>query len=423
MSRPSRKAPPPAPADPAPPGDTAAGPEPGVSARWRAHAAVLAFGTFAVGTDAFVIAGVLPDIADSLGVSVAAAGQLVTVFSLAYAASAPVLGVLTAGWSRRTALVVALAVLTAGNVLTAVAPNYPLVLGARAVAAMGAALYTASATAAAATLAGRRHHGKAIAVVMLGLTSSLVLGTPIGTVIGGAFGWRATLWFLVLAGVAAAVVVAVRLPPLAGAASAGLRVRLTPLTDRRVLAALGRTLLVFTGVYVPYTYLSAVYEPATGGDSGMLAIFLLVFGAAGTAGNLVAGTLADRLGATRVIVVATSLLAAALLTVPVLRGSAVAALPAVVVVGFLSFSITTPQQQEIIALAPAARSVVASLYQSALYLAISLSGIVGGLALAPLGAGPLSPLAAIPVLLTALTTHRAARRSTPGPTANPAAGP
>ncbi|GAA2141273.1 MFS transporter [Streptomyces synnematoformans] len=398
MSRPPRTTPPATPSD--------AAPEPGASPHWRSHAAVLAFGTFAVGTDAFVIAGVLPDIADSLGVSVAAAGQLVTVFSLAYAVSAPVLGVLTAGWSRRTALVVALAVLTAGNVLTAVAPSYPLVLAARAVAAMGAALYTASATATAATLAGRRHHGRAIAVVMLGLTSSLVLGTPIGTVIGGAFGWRSTLWFLVLAGVAAAAVVAVRLPALPGGGGAGLRVRLAPLTDRRVLAALGRTLLAFTGVYVPYTYLSAVYEPATGGDSGLLAVFLLVFGVAGTAGNLVAGTLADRLGATRVIVAATSLLAAALLAVPLLRGSVAAAFPAIVVVGFLSFSLTTPQQQEIIALAPAARSVVTSLYQSALYLAISLSGVLGGVALAGLGAGPLAPLAAVLVLLTALAAHR-----------------
>ncbi|WP_407563126.1 MFS transporter [Streptomyces sp. 184] len=412
MSRPSRKAPPATPDDPAPvpasspPTDT----EPGVSPRWRSHAAVLALGTFAVGTDAFVIAGVLPDIAESLGVSVAAAGQLVTVFSLAYAVSAPVLGVLTAGWSRRTALVVALAALTMGNVLTAIAPSYPLVLAARAVAATGAALYTASATAAAATLAGRHHHGKAIAVVMLGLTSSLVLGAPIGTVIGGAFGWRSTLWFLVLAGVAAAVVVAVRLPAIAGDAGAGLRVRLAPLTDRGVLAALGRTLLVFTGVYVPYTYLSAVYEPATGGDSGLLAVFLLVFGAAGTAGNLAAGTLADRLGATRVIVVTTSLLGVALLAVPALRGSAAAAIPAIVVVGFLSFAITTPQQQEIIVLAPGARSVVASLYQSALYLAISLSGVLGGIALAGFGAGPLSPLAAVLVLLTALATRHSARR-------------
>jgi len=99
--------------------------------RWKARAAVLAIGTFAVGTDAFVIAGVLPSIAESLQVSLAAAGQLVTVFALAYACAAAPLGVLTAGWPRRRALVVALAAFTAGNVLTALAPDYGLVLASR----------------------------------------------------------------------------------------------------------------------------------------------------------------------------------------------------------------------------------------------------------------------------------------------------
>ncbi|GAA4536290.1 MFS transporter [Amycolatopsis samaneae] len=378
---------------------------------WRSHAAMLALGAFAVGTDAFVIAGVLPSIADSLGVGIAAAGQLVTVFSLAYAIAAPVLGVLTAGWSRRSALLTALLVLSAGNALTALAPDYPLVLASRVLAAAGAALYTASASATAATLAGERNHGKAISVVLLGVTSSLVLGTPIGTVIGGALGWRATLWFVVLLGGLACALIAVRLPPLAGSAGTGLRERLAPLTDRRVLTALAATLVVFTGIYLPYTYFSAVYEPATGGDSAMLAILLLVFGVAGTAGNLVAGTLADRFGASRVVLAATALLTVALLLVPVLRVSVATAVPAIAVVGFLSFSVTSPQQQAIIALAPAARSVVTALYQSALYLAISLSGVVGGVALDGLGAGTLAPLAAVLVAFTAATTWLSLRRA------------
>lgn len=140
--------------------------------RWRVHAMVLALGTFVVGTDAFVIAGLLPSISGSLNVGVGAAGQLVTVFSLAYAALTPVLATLTANWSRRSVLVVALVVFAAGNVVTAVAPDYWSALASRVVAAAGAGIYTASASAAAAALAGEERRGRAISIVMLGLTSS-----------------------------------------------------------------------------------------------------------------------------------------------------------------------------------------------------------------------------------------------------------
>ncbi|HWN35367.1 MAG TPA: MFS transporter, partial [Pseudonocardia sp.] len=164
--------------------------------RWLPQVAVLAFGTFAVGTDAFVIAGLLPAISHSLSVSVGAAGQLVSVFSIAYAVLSPVLAALTGNWSRRTVLVTALLVFAAGNVATAVVPGYPLVLAARVLAAAGAAMFTPNAGATAATIAGDQRRGRAIAVVTVGLTSSLALGAPLGTAIGNAWGWRATMWFV-----------------------------------------------------------------------------------------------------------------------------------------------------------------------------------------------------------------------------------
>lgn len=385
--------------------------------RWKGPAAILAVGTFAVGTDAFVIAGVLPSIASSLGVGLAAAGQLVTVFSLAYALTAPVLGVLTAGWSRRTALVVALAAFTVGNVLTALAPDYGLVLASRVLAAAGAALFTATASATAAGLAGPTHRGRAIAIVMFGLTSSLVLGAPLGTAIGGLADWRATLWFVTALGLVAAVLLQLRLPRLAAAPSGEgattLRQRLAPLADRRVLGLLTRTLVVFTGIYLPYTYLSAVYQPATGDDGNKLALALLLFGVAGTAGNLAAGALADRFGPRRVIVVGTLGLTVALLAVPALRGSMATAVVAVLVTGVLSFSVTTPQQQQLVAMAPGAQSVVTSLYQSVLYLAVSLSGVLGGLGLNLVGAAALTPVAAGFVLLASVLSW-ASGRERPG---------
>ncbi|MEV4177859.1 MFS transporter [Nonomuraea sp. NPDC049709] len=171
--------------------------------------------------------------------------------------------------------------------------------------------------------------------------------------------------------------------------------RLAPLADRRVLGVLTTTVVAFTGIYVPYTYLSAVYEPATDGQGGRLAGLLLVFGVAGTVGNLAAGHFTDRRSPRRVVIAGTLLLAAVLLLVPALRGSYATALPAVAACGVFSFTVTAPQQHLIMGYAPACtQPMVASLNQSALYLAVSLSGAAGGIALDAAGAALLPPLAA-----------------------------
>ncbi|TQN28721.1 DHA1 family inner membrane transport protein [Haloactinospora alba] len=377
---------------------------------------LLAAGTFIMGTDAFVIAGVLPGISASFDISTGQAGQLVTVFSLSYAALAPVLAALTGSWSRRRVLTTALVVFAVGNAVTALAPSYGLVLGSRVVAAGGAALYTANASATASMLAGEHQRGRALSIVMLGLTSSLILGAPLGTALGSVLDWRATMWFVTAMAVLVAPLILWRIPKLHSGGATALRRRFVPLSDRRVLAVLATTVVVFTGIYVPYTYISAVYQPATGDHGGRLAVLLLVFGTAGTAGNLMAGYLADRVGPMRVITVGTVALAAVLLGVPVLRETFATALVAVVLCGVFSFSVTTPQQHMIIALAPGERAVVTSLYQAALYFAVSLSGVVGafGLGTNVVGARYLSVLAAVFVLAaTVLTRVSVAKHTQP----------
>ncbi|WP_087924737.1 MFS transporter [Streptomyces albireticuli] len=372
---------------------------------WRGHASVLALGTFAVGTDAFVIAGLLPEISDSLDVSVGAAGQLVSVFSLAYALLSPVLATLTSRWSRRSVLILALLVFAVGNVVTALAPNYTLVLISRVVAAAGAAMFTPNAGATAATLAGAEQRGRAIAIVTVGLTASLALGAPLGTAIGDALGWQATMWFVTGLALVVAPVIALRLPDVAVGARAGLRQRLAPLTDRRVVGVLACTLIAFVGVYLPYTYISAVFEPATGGDSGRVAILLLVFGLAGTAGNLTAGRLADRKGPRQVVIGATLLLTVVFGLMAVSHSSYALALVLSAVSGVGSWSVTAPQQQRIIAFAaPGTEPLVVSLNAAVMYLAISLSSVLGAGILDPGGPAQIAWTGAAFTVVAALVT-------------------
>ena len=381
--------------------------------RWRAHALVLAFGTFAVGTDAYVIAGVLPELAHSLDIGVAAAGQLVTVFAIGYAVLSPVLAALTSHWSRRTVLLTALVLFALGNVATALAPGYGAVLAARLLAAAGAAMYTPNAAATAAALAGAAKRGQAFSIVNVGLSSSLVLGAPLGTAIGALWGWRATMWFLTALAVLIAPIIAWRLPSVQLPAAAGLRQRFAPLGDRRVLGALAITVIAFVGIFIPYTYISVVYAPVIEGRQNLLTVLLLVFGVAGTVGNLTAGHVADRQGPRRVVVAVAVLLAVVFGIAVVARESLPAAIPVIVVSGLLSWSVLSPQQHRVVALRPEASALVVSLNAAAVYLGVSLSGVLGAAGLNLLGQAALPLLGSAFLIVAALLTLATGRPREP----------
>ncbi|WP_308125695.1 MFS transporter [Nonomuraea ceibae] len=172
----------------------------------------LTFTAFAFATDDYVIAGVLPAISGGLGVSEAAGGQLVTAFSLAFALTAPVASVVTASWPRRRLITGALLLFVAANWASALVSSYPVLMGLRVLAAVAAAAVVPAAYAIAASLAPEGHQGRYLALVMGGLTGSLVLGVPIGTWVGGAFGWQATFVLGGLLGLAALVAVHRTLP-------------------------------------------------------------------------------------------------------------------------------------------------------------------------------------------------------------------
>ncbi|MFB7083472.1 MFS transporter [Streptomyces sp. NPDC056308] len=171
----------------------------------------LALATFAVGTDGYVIAGLLPSIAADLGVSTPVAGQLVTVFALTMALSAPVMGALTGGLDRRSALLIAFSVFVIGNAVTALGTSYEVVMAARIVTAAGAGIITSAASSTAAAIAPPERRGRALAFVLGGLTLATALGLPLGTLIGRT-DWHITLWVVAGIGLLAAVGIAVGLP-------------------------------------------------------------------------------------------------------------------------------------------------------------------------------------------------------------------
>lgn len=337
----------------------------------------LAMATFAVGTDGFVIAGLLPAIAGDLGVGTATAGQLVTVFAITFAVAAPVLGWLTSGLDRRTALLAALAVFTVGNVVTALGHDFTQVLTARVLTAAGAGTITSSAASTAAALSPVARRGRSLAVVMGGLTLSTAVGLPLGTLIGRD-DWRLTLWAVAAVGAIAALGVALDLPRVV-LPTTSLGTRLAPLRERWILLMLSVTALSMAGPYFLYTYISAAATGATGGSATTLTVVLTLWGLGVLGGTLLAGRLADRFDPAFVVAGALAALTLTLVLGPVALSALPTTLVWAMVWGLAVGLPTVPQQQRLIGFAPASSPVLLGLNSSAIYLGIAAGGGLGGL--------------------------------------------
>jgi predicted MFS family arabinose efflux permease len=378
---------------------------------------VLAVATFAIGTDGFVINGLLPAIAQDLAVSPATAGQLVTAFALTYAVSSPVLSAVTARVSRNRVMLAGLGVFVLSNVLTAVAPSYEVALVSRILAGAAAALVTPNAIAVGVSLVDEARRGRAVSLVMGGLTVASAVGVPLGTWIGGT-DWRLTLWLVAFVGAVAWVGILVGVPTVVLPMPTGLRERFAPLADRRVLAAVLTTTLTFAALYTTYTYIATIVEPVTGGDAGLLALLLWVSGVAGIAGNALGGHLTDRIGARPVVLaglVGIVVMQALLLAPPSLPVALAWAAG-----GAVAWLAVIGQQHRVVSLAPRSAPVVLGLNGSTLYLGASLGGAAGGLALGA-GGGPAVVATAVGLAAASVLFTLVTYRSTPERTAEPVA--
>lgn len=339
---------------------------------------ILAVGAFAIGTDAYVIAGVLPDLAPGLHVRASTAGQLVTVFAAVYAVLAPVSASLTGTLSRRTVLVGALATFTAGNALTATAHSYHLVLIGRIVAAAGAATFTPQASATASALVPPELRARALAVVIGGLTSATALGVPLGTLVSGVLGWRATLWAVAGLGAAALAGTAAWLPDLPAPTGHPFAERLSGLRDRAVLVVLTVSLLTVTAEQLVYTYIGPALTGATAGHAGPLAGLLLVFGVGAVAGNAIAGIATDRFGSRTTLLLAVGGMTTDLALLPWWSHAMPSATAAMFLWGLTGWMYVVPQQHRLLALSRQGGQLAVALNSSVLYLGIAVGGLLGG---------------------------------------------
>ncbi len=250
---------------------------------------------FAFGTAEFVIAGVLPDVALGLGVSIPVAGYLVTGYAIGIAIGGPLLTMAT-GRLNRKALVIILGLgFVLGQALCAIAPNFELLLLARIAVSTLHGAYFAIAFILATSIVPPDRRGFAMALVLSGLTVSNVLGVPGGAAIGTMFGWRATFWAVGLFGLVATVITAIFLPANAGAAApkGNFRRELAALGRQQVASGFAIAILVMIGQYSLFTYIAPLLLTVTGLEPHFVPAILLVYGIGSTIGVFIGGRLAD----------------------------------------------------------------------------------------------------------------------------------
>ena len=281
---------------------------------------VLALGMFALGTDTFVMAGVLPQVAHAFDVDIGIAGQLTTLYAIAYALLAPTVAALAANVPRKQLMLAGLAIFVLANLATALAPTFTVALVSRAFAGLGAAMYAPTATGTGAAIVAPDRRGQALAIIVAGLTAATALGSPMGTVIGGLGDWRWTMYFVSTLGMAAAVGIALLLKDLPLPAKVGLGARLAPLQDARVGWTLLTTFLGLAGNFLVYIYFSVVFDRVLV-NAIVFGGLLVLWGSGGTVTNLVLSRVLDKVGSRRVVLAMLLVLIADMALIPWASGA------------------------------------------------------------------------------------------------------
>ncbi|GHI91381.1 Cmx/CmrA family chloramphenicol efflux MFS transporter [Streptomyces olivaceus] len=353
---------------------------------------LLAMAAFAMGTSEFMLAGLLPDIASDLDVTVGAAGVLTSAFALGMVVGAPLVAAFARNWSRRPSLLGSVLVFAAAHAVGAVTTSFPVLLATRVVAALANAGFLAVALTAAAALVPPDRKGRALSVLLAGTTSAMIAGVPGGSALGTVFGWRATFWAVAALCLPAALGILKGVPAGHREEEATgrpvLRAELAQLTRSRLIVVMLLGALVNAATFGSLTFLAPVVTDGAGLGELWVSVVLVLFGTGSFAGVTLAGRLSDRYPG-RVVAVGGPLLLAGWPATAVLATEPVALFVLVFVQGTLSFALGTTLITRVLYEAAAAPGMAGSYATAALNVGAAVGPVI---AAATLGAGALGPL-------------------------------
>lgn len=377
----------------------------------------LAIGAFGIGTTEFVIMGLLPEVAGDFGVSIPTAGLLVTGYALGVVLGAPLMTVLGTRISRKRMLMLLMGLFIAGNLLSAVAPVFGVMLAGRVVASLAHGAFFGIGSVVAAELVAPEKKAGAIAMMFTGLTVANVVGVPLGTLVGQTLGWRTTFAVVAGLGVIGLAGIAKLVPDLPKPEGVRLRHELAAFRNVQVLLAMAMTILGFGGVFAAVTYLAPMMTDVAGYADSSVTWLLVLFGLGMVAGNLIGGKFADR-ALMPLLYISLSSLAVVLALFTLTAHNKIAAAVTITLIGALGFATVPPLQKRVLDQASGAPTLASAMNIGAFNLGNALSAWLGGLVISA-GLGYTAPnwvgavLAGSALLLAVLSATLERRSAAP----------
>ncbi|MBW5421938.1 MFS transporter [Streptomyces sp. BG9H] len=341
----------------------------------------LAIGAFGIGTTEFVIMGLLPEVAGDFGVSIPTAGFLVTGYALGVVLGAPLMTVLGTKISRKRMLMLLMGLFIAGNLLSAVAPVFGVMLAGRVVASLAHGAFFGIGSVVAAELVAPEKKAGAIAMMFTGLTVANVVGVPLGTFVGQTLGWRMTFTIVAALGVLGLAGVAKLVPDLPKPEGVRLRHELAAFRNVQVLLAMAMTVLGFGGVFAAVTYLAPMMTDVAGYADSSVTWLLVLFGVGMVAGNLIGGKFADR-ALMPLLYISLGALAVVLALFTLTAHNKIAAAVTIALVGALGFATVPPLQKRVLDQASGAPTLASAVNIGAFNLGNALAAWLGGIVIA-----------------------------------------
>lgn len=372
-----------------------------ISNAWKIY--MLAAVSFLVGTSEFIIAGILDKVAASIGVPVSAAGQLITVFSLAYAFGTPILMAVTSRMERRQLLIYSLGVFVVGNAIAVVLPGFGFLVASRVILALSTGVFVVTALTVASKLAPPDKQGGAIATLVMGFSTALIVGVPLGRVVASFYDWKMVFAGIGVLGLLAIAAVSFTIPKSEGEEPVPIGKQLALLKEPRIAVALLITFFWIAGYAIAYTYISPFLLSVTGMSEQGVSIGLFAFGIASLIGSKFGGYSTDKWGVPRTLIGGMLVHAVALILISLAAKSPTVMFPLLMLWSFSAWSSGPTQQYNLIQQAPEASGIMLSLNSSVLQLAMAAGAGIGGVVVEQASLTSISWIGAAGVTIAAAT--------------------